>query len=103
MTGRVSAASPSNVPATQQFKLGSFKVAAEEGIPVVPVAVDYRDPEHKWQSGGLLSFFLRKFSAKRIYAGMALGEPLMSGSAEELCELSQAWIDQQLGEMEYPD
>ena len=92
----------SNELTTQEFRLGSFKVAAEESIPVVPVAIDYRNPDHKWHSGGLLPFFVRKFSSRKIYAGMVIGEPLASDSAEKLCELARSWIDDQLLKMEYP-
>ena len=93
----------SNLVTTQEFKLGSFKVAAEAGIPVVPVAIDYQDPEHKWHSGGLLSFFVRKFSARRIKASMVIGEPLRGDNPEALCSEAQAWINDQLLGMEYPD
>ena len=92
----------SNVPTSQQFRLGSFKVAAEEGIPVVPVAIDYKHPDHKWDSGGLFAFFIRKFSTRTIYAGICIGQPLTGSSGEDLCARSKAWIDDQLRQMEYP-
>jgi len=86
----------SNVPATQEFKLGSFAVAAAENIPVVPVAVEYRNPDHKWNEGGLLPFFVRKFSAPKIEAFTAIGDPFVSNDPQVVMKKSRAWIDDQV-------
>lgn len=86
----------SKIHTTQDFKPGSFKVAYEEGIPVVPVAIDYRDESHKWEDGGLLSFVMHKFSSKRIDTAMHIGDPVVGASALEVMKLSQAWIHDEL-------
>ena len=86
----------SNFDTTRDFRLGSFKVAAELGIPVVPVALDYRKVEHKWHDGRLLPFFIRKFGDRRIDAAMAIGEPIKSDDATLLMRESTDWIHRQL-------
>lgn len=86
----------SNLETTREFKLGSFNVAAEEGKPVVPVMLEYRDPEHKWHEGALLPFFLKKFSAKEIEAATVIGSPMISSDAESLRLEAQEWVGRQL-------
>jgi 1-acyl-sn-glycerol-3-phosphate acyltransferase len=86
----------SNLQTTQDFKLGSFKVAFEANIPVVPVAIDYRDPTHKWEDGGLLGFIMHKFSAKRIDTSMSIGTPISAENAVELMQKSKTWIQDEL-------
>jgi len=81
---------------TQEFKLGSFKVAVEAGVPVVPVAIDYRDESHKWDEGGLLSFIMNKFASRRIDTAMSIGEPLVGDDAVALMNSSKAWIQAEL-------
>jgi len=86
----------SKIHTTQDFKPGSFKVAFEEGIPIVPVAIDYRDETHKWDEGSLLSFVMHKFSSKRIDTAMHIGEPVLGANALEVMKSSQAWIHDEL-------
>jgi len=86
----------SNKQTIQDFKLGSFKVAHEAGIPVVPVAIDYRDESHRWEDGGLISFFMHKFSSKRIDTAVSIGVPIEGASAVELMQQSQSWIHDEL-------
>ncbi len=81
---------------TQEFKLGSFKVAVQAGVPVVPVAIDYRDESHKWEEGSLLEFIMQKFSSKRIDTAMSIGEPIIGGDPVQLMKQSQAWIHDEL-------
>lgn len=95
----------SNVPLTQQFKLGSFGVAAELGIPVVPVALDYQDIDHKWHDGDLFPFFLRKFSSRHIECAMTIGEPLHGETALDLMKQTKSWVNTELERMaqSWPD
>jgi len=81
---------------TQDFKLGSFKVAVEAGVPVVPVALDYRDESHKWDEGGLMEFVMNKLSSKRIDTAISIGEPLVGDNPVELMKTSKAWIQKEL-------
>ncbi len=86
----------SNLPTSDEFKLGSFNVAAELGIPVVPMALDYRKHEHKWNDGGLFEFFINKFSDQKIAAAMSIGQPIYGSDAITLKENAQNWINNEL-------
>lgn len=37
-------------PGTLPFKKGSFKIAAEAGIPIIPCVINYLNIENKWKS-----------------------------------------------------
>ena len=89
----------SNLHGTREFKRGSFTVAAEEGYPVVPVMLEYRNPSHKWHEGGLLKFFVQKFSARHIDAVTEIGSPIISDDADFLCSQAQEWITDKIVEV----
>ena len=86
----------SNVPTTQDFKLGAFKVAAEEGIPVVPVVIEYKEHDHKWSEVALMPFFLNKLASKQIHTAISIGKPITSSKGIELLEQSREWINTEL-------
>lgn len=86
----------SNAETTNEFKQGSFNVAAELGVPVVPVALDYRKLEHKWDSGSLLPFFLNKFEDPVIHAAMSIGPPQYDDDAVVLKNKAQSWINAEI-------
>jgi lyso-ornithine lipid O-acyltransferase len=89
----------SNLQTTQEFKLGSFKVAFDAKIPVIPVAIDYRDETHKWDEGGLLAFIMNKFASKRIDTALQIGVPMTGDTAMEVMQNSQKWIHDELLQM----
>lgn len=89
----------SNLITTQEFKLGSFKVAVDAEIPVVPVVIDYRDETHRWDDGGLVSFIMHKFSSKRIDVFMRIGQPMQCEDAVLTKQKAQDWIGRELLEM----
>jgi 1-acyl-sn-glycerol-3-phosphate acyltransferase len=86
----------SNVPTTQEFKPGSFEIAAELGVPVVPVMIDYADHNHYWQDIPMLPFFMRKFASKRIIARLSIGEPVFSRDPVELMTKTREWIGREI-------
>ena len=53
-------------PVTQSFKKGAFRLAANLGIPIVPVAIEYGDVSNYWD--GEISFghhYMENFSKKK--------------------------------------
>ncbi|MDX1476821.1 MAG: lysophospholipid acyltransferase family protein [Saprospiraceae bacterium] len=86
----------SKAETTQAFRLGSFQVAAELGVPVVPVAVDYADPGNYWFEMPMLPFFLRKFSKKRTRAAVSIGTPIVSADPLALAEQARDWIGHEI-------
>jgi 1-acyl-sn-glycerol-3-phosphate acyltransferase len=89
----------SNVPTTQPFKIGSFQIAAELNVPVIPVAIDYADPENYWQDMSTLPFFMRKFSKKHIVATLSIGTPLQGDDPAILMTQAREWIGREIVRM----
>lgn len=83
----------SDLETTREFKHGSFVVATEENVPVVPVVIDYADPENYWSDIPMRTFFLRKFGKARIRARLCIGEPIDDGSAVHRREKVRNWIN----------
>lgn len=82
------------------FKIGTFAVAAELNIPVVPVAIEYPEKEDFWTSGGLGTQVLRQTGKWRTNAKMRIGPPIHSTDPKELMVQSKEWIDSNLTEMQ---
>ncbi|MEZ4885419.1 MAG: lysophospholipid acyltransferase family protein [Chitinophagales bacterium] len=87
---------------TIDFKIGSFEVAAAEGFPVVPVAVDYEYLKEAAfvDDDEFLGHFLKCFRRRKIPIRFSYGEPLQSGDAQWLMQTAKSWIDHSLKEME---
>lgn len=84
-------------PATLALRPGGFRLAAENDIPIVPVALDYADPADYWVgSDGFIGHFLRRFGQRRIRVILHFGPTLQHSDAEELLRQTQTWIDAEL-------
>jgi 1-acyl-sn-glycerol-3-phosphate acyltransferase len=90
----------SKLPATRDFRRGSFEIAAEENVVVVPVAIEYKDPADRWQDMAMLKFFLRKFSKWRTSASLHIGEPIQGTDSDQLMREAQDWINRELKAMQ---
>ncbi|MDX1476665.1 MAG: lysophospholipid acyltransferase family protein [Saprospiraceae bacterium] len=75
------------------FKDGGFKVAAETGCVVIPVAIEFDDPDDAWVGDDtFLRHFFQTFSKRRITARVAFGPVLQSDDDRYLRETAHAWI-----------
>lgn len=84
---------------TARFKLGSFRAAARLGIPVIPCAIDYNDPEVYWvRDETFLGHMSREFGKWSVTCRVRYGQPLTGDNPEKLLETCQNWIDNQLVE-----
>lgn len=84
-------------PLCREFKTGGFKLAAQENIPIVPVAIDYRSAKDYWIGDDtFLPHFLSRFSEKEMRVAVRYGQPLQSADAEYLRQQTKAWIDAEL-------
>lgn len=83
-----------NEKLTSEFKRGTFDVAFNKQIPVVPVMIEYPDPEYYWTDGSLLDYFNTIFSRRgKHHINLEIGEPIFSSSANELLKTTQATIN----------
>jgi len=88
-------------PSTATFRMGGFKLAAKEGFPIVPVALDFPSAEDHWVGKDLfVPHFLRRFSERVIRVQVRYGEPIWGDDPHELLEETQKWIDSELLDIE---
>jgi 1-acyl-sn-glycerol-3-phosphate acyltransferase len=72
------------------FWRGSFGIAQRLAVPVVPVAIHYRDPATAWSDGAtFLPHYLRMAARPRIEVALSFGAP-MHPRAEEAPEAMAA-------------
>jgi 1-acyl-sn-glycerol-3-phosphate acyltransferase len=82
---------------TREFRPGAFKTASDEGVPIVPVALDYRDPDAYWvDDDTFLPHFLRCFGKPYHDVIMHFGPPIRAANAEEAIATARQWIDEHL-------
>ncbi len=84
----------SDLNGTLPFKKGAFLMAARSNIPVVPVALVFKDPRDFWV--GKISFLAhasRRFSTKEIHVTLHYGEPIVSDNTDLLLEQSKAFMN----------
>ena len=84
-------------PQLLSFREGGFKVAAEVGCAVIPVAIEYDDPDDAWvDDDTFLRHFFQVFRKRKITAQVAFGPPVRSSDHETLRRQSHDWIARQL-------
>lgn len=84
-------------PITIDFKRGSFILAAQLGVPVMPVAIDYKNLDDAWIGDDtFVPHFLRCFSKWKTEIKVSYLNPIVSDNADELISLSKNQIDQEL-------
>ena len=89
----------SNGPGTIDFKLGSFNVAADIGVPVVPFVLDYENQKDYWVNAPLLMHFAKVFGRKTIRGKIWIGPKIEGDSGLFLMKESKKWIDETMPEM----
>jgi 1-acyl-sn-glycerol-3-phosphate acyltransferase len=81
-------------PQTMPFKGGAFNLAAKEGIPIVPMALDYLDLGDAWVGNDtFIPHFIHCFGKKKTFVKIRYGEPLAADDLNFLMDASKTWID----------
>ncbi|NOR29196.1 MAG: hypothetical protein GQ540_11780 [Lutibacter sp.] len=84
-------------PTTIKFKPGAFVLAAQLNIPVIPVAVDYKNLDDSWVGDDtFVPHFLRCFGKWRTEIKVSYLAPIYSGNVDELISTSKKQIDSEL-------
>lgn len=87
-------------PTVKEFKHGTFRIAAEGGIPVSPVAIEYQDVNDAWVGKELFApHFFRVFGKKKVKVKVRFGETIYSDNFADLSEKTKGWISDSLVEM----
>ena len=81
-------------PTTIAFKPGGFFLAAELGIPVIPIAIDYKNMDDAWIGDAtFIPHFLKCFSKWRTEIKVSYLNPIVSDNAEDLLYISKNNMD----------
>lgn len=84
-------------PTTIDFRRGAFQIAAQHGLTVAPVAIDYGSTEDYWiGKDTFLPHFVRRFGEKNMYVYVRYGPPMQHSDPQILMEEARQWIDNQL-------
>jgi 1-acyl-sn-glycerol-3-phosphate acyltransferase len=88
-------------PLTKTFKNGSFKIAAETGIPVIPMAIEYEDKEEAWVGADtFVGHFFRKRSKINSLVYIKYGAPIYHSDYKTLQQDTKQKIEMMLKELQ---
>ena len=88
------------LPTTMELRPGAFRLAVKEGVPIVPVALDYADLGDAWIGDDtFIPHFLRCFGKKTTWVKIRYGQPIVSESADEIIQTARQWIDESMLEL----
>lgn len=87
-------------PETLKFSKGTFAEAVKNNIPVVPIALEYRDTKDLWQDTSFLQHYFNQFAAWRTEIKMSFGPPMTAEDGPQLSLDAHAWINAELKEMQ---
>jgi lyso-ornithine lipid O-acyltransferase len=86
--------------ATLSFRVSTFQVAAELGISVVPISIEYGNKSDYWVGNDtFIPHFLRTFGKHQIDVWIDFGTPISDADWEQLLAKTQAVIDTTLQEL----
>ena len=84
-------------PGFLPFRPRTFQLAAELGIPVIPLAIEYEDPEDAWIGDDtFLRHFFQTFGKRRINIHLSIGPAMMHSDGELLMNMVHDWIEKEL-------
>lgn len=88
-------------PLTKQFKNGSFKIAADTQIPVIPMAIEYHDKNDAWVGNDtFVGHFFRQMWRPLRKAYIRFGEPVSDTDYKSLQHEVKTRIDKMLLEIQ---
>ncbi|GAB4405798.1 MAG: lysophospholipid acyltransferase family protein [Bacteroidia bacterium] len=88
-------------PGFTTVRLGMFELAAETGVPIYPVALEYRDPSHAWTgSDTFVPHFIRIYGQRRHEVRVRFGPPMQGNDAEALHAAYVAWLTHNLADLQ---
>jgi 1-acyl-sn-glycerol-3-phosphate acyltransferase len=86
---------------TLEFKMGSFVEAAKIGIPVVPIALEYKNPRDYYVDIPALKMYFRSFGKLWTHCSISYGNAIHETDPEILCQKTKSWIDNKLLEKQH--
>ena len=87
-------------PDLLEYRPGMFYTCAEEGFPIVPAALEYKDPNIAWVGNTwFIPHAFHHFGAKHIDIAVRFGKPVHMKDAEALRTLVRDWTQAQCLEL----
>ena len=87
-------------PTTSPLRKGAFYLAAANGIPIVPVALEYGSADDYWfGNDSFLPHFIRRFGEKNMRVAVRYGPAIRNENPDELLAQTQTWIDAQIPDL----
>ena len=84
---------------TIDFKMGAFRLAADHQFSIIPMAIDYADPNDYWVGDDtFIAHFLRTYGKWKSYVKIEYGTPIQGNDKEQLMQQTKDWIDGRLAE-----
>ena len=87
-------------PETLKFSKGTFTEAVKNNIPVVPIALEYRDTKDMWQNTNVLQHYYSQFATWKTEIKMSFGPAMTANDGPALSLKAHDWINQELKEMQ---
>jgi len=84
-------------PLTKPFKNGSFQIAAKAGIPVIPMAIHYKDENDAWVGNDtFLPHFFRQMGKPVTKVYLKFGSPVLDSDYKNIQLQTREQIDSML-------
>lgn len=87
-------------PETLKFSKGTFAEAVKNNLPIVPIALEYRDTKDMWQDTSFLQHYFNQFTSRRTEVKMSFGPAMTASDGPQLSLDAHAWINAELKEMQ---
>ena len=88
-------------PGCAPFRAGAFRLAAARGLPVVPVAIGYRDRRDAWvDDDSFVAHFLDRFREPRMAVTLTIGPELRGADGAALRDRAEQWILERLAPLD---
>ncbi len=85
-------------PLTKKFKNGSFQIASQALIPVIPAAINYKDEDDAWVGKEtFLPHFFRQMGKPVTKVDIRFGTPVSGNDHKEIQNRVKGQIDDMLG------
>lgn len=88
--------STSPADAMREWKPGVFLLAAKNNLPVVPVALHYKDPRYVWGDEPITDHFLRSANLKKLEAFVSFHAPITNEDPARLKEAAESTVRETL-------
>lgn len=86
-----------DLPQTLPFKPRTFHMAADNSIEVVPIVIEYQDPEDAWIGDDtFIRHFFQVFAKRKVVCAVHYGMPMWDSDGEVLRTKVQDWINSEL-------